>query len=997
MGIQTFVKKIIQKRELNKALETGAALTQAGVTSTTPQTTTGAYVTPSGTVTVNKGTVTTTPTPTPSPVVHRGGGGSSSTVSTTPTVNQVNNQTALDIPTPSYQGTVTKATSTTGVRNAVNYFTSNIGRESAGQLFKGTGQIAAGGIVNRIKKETARDKAYRENLINQETQNLQTGTRTTSLYGGTTQTYQGAQYTDAEVVKLGQQQKVSETAVINELSRRDAVRYGDEYNTFINTKVPEIQSKAQEEYQTRYNQLNAQVQKGLVSVDEANRILKDTATKVNTDIEKQLEVQTKGWTDSRGLEFQKESNVRLNKISDKIKISKTLAIAPLIVAGGFALGAGGVALASLGAGASAVVTTAGVVGTGAAVVGTGSSLLSSYKTGTLNAGRVGAVILPQLLFIGGAYGGAKITGKAINNYNINKLNGALDRANLEVVNPKAITKDFQITTLKIPENAQVEILGKLRGGNSIRVVEYSKENIKGANAEDVKTIKKLLPETKAKFVEVIDSYGNVIQRIAVGEIKVGTGKTAYRENVLQGSSGLKVGENIVMDTINLRAPEGKGFTEVAKTREVIKPNQAKYFMEDNALKRLVGSSSFSFEGIKIKAPEGKQITFKNLQEAINFNKFNKVASAKSKSAEIQRVTEISRDNAVFGVEGGQNTLAWDLKQIKFQTEGGKAVTNKIPKPLEYIKTFEGKSKPWDLTQDINMKNINKNIKPEQPKTSSTSQILEQKPVAKVQGFDLGQLPSFDFTPQIKTAVKSGVNKVITAKKFPSLFVLPVQQQGQLSQKAIFSQNQFKTQNNINQNQLQMSKNQLQLSNKELDILSKNQLQLINLDFEKVKNKNKQQYVQKLESLNIFQTPQLKTNMNIIQLMNQNILQQQKQIQNLIQPQKLQQQQITSQIFKPYVPFVPIPINPIIFPPLFPSFQQGGGYQTNRRFLTRNKKATPKYTASLSSAAFGTKPLKVTKQQIEKLNRVVFSGAEARPTLQLISDEEMNKQLKKVNF
>jgi hypothetical protein len=55
VSLKEIIKNIRDKRGLKKAIETGNELAQAGVTPTTPQTTTGAYVTPSGEVEVKRG------------------------------------------------------------------------------------------------------------------------------------------------------------------------------------------------------------------------------------------------------------------------------------------------------------------------------------------------------------------------------------------------------------------------------------------------------------------------------------------------------------------------------------------------------------------------------------------------------------------------------------------------------------------------------------------------------------------------------------------------------------------------------------------------------------------------------------------------------------------------------------------------------------------------------------------------------------------------------
>ena len=100
VSLKEIIKNIRTKRGLKRATETGKQLAQAGVTPTTPQTTTGAYVTPSGEVEVKRGgqvistsggssKTTTTPfTQTTTPTTQT----SSFTQTTTPTTQQTQQQ-----------------------------------------------------------------------------------------------------------------------------------------------------------------------------------------------------------------------------------------------------------------------------------------------------------------------------------------------------------------------------------------------------------------------------------------------------------------------------------------------------------------------------------------------------------------------------------------------------------------------------------------------------------------------------------------------------------------------------------------------------------------------------------------------------------------------------------------------------------------------------------------------------------------------------------------
>jgi len=106
----------------------------------------------------------------------------------------------------------------------------------------------------------------------------------------------------------------------------------------------------------------------------------------------------------------------------------------------------------------------------------------------------------------------------------------------------------------------------------------------------------------------------------------------------------------------------------------------------------------------------------------------------------------------------------------------------------------------------------------------------------------------------------------------------------------------------------------------------------------------------------------------------------------------------------YIPTITTPVRPIgiiggfDIPPFgaFGNLPQGN---KNRPKIARVKptRRKPKYTASLAAAAFQVNPTKVTKAQYDKLSSVTFSGVENRPVLEIVSDKEFNKQLKKVKF
>ena len=86
---------------------------------------------------------------------------------------------------------------------------------------------------------------------------------------------------------------------------------------------------------------------------------------------------------------------------------------------------------------------------------------------------------------------------------------------------------------------------------------------------------------------------------------------------------------------------------------------------------------------------------------------------------------------------------------------------------------------------------------------------------------------------------------------------------------------------------------------------------------------------------------------------------------------------------------------------FPFGFGGGGSgskEESKKAIRKKRKISSKYTASLISAAFQQKPTKVTMKQLKRLNETIFTGAEARPILQLVpDDEQLRKLVKSVSF
>lgn len=878
-------------------------------------------------------------TTTASNIISTGGGGSSGTTSKVILSSAGKEQVEIpkDVPVvaPSVQ---------TGDTNIVPTINTQIAKQSTsrivqGRFFDNPFLYAKTGIRNiSVGRKNAKNK-----LIEEESMALRGGVRKTAGTGtggrGTIMT-QNIPYTDEEIVKLAGEGTITEAAALNELSRRENLRYGSERNFYLSSIIPTIVNDAKTEYQATYNNLNAQVQSGQISIDEANQILSSEADRINSNIQKRFEDSAREWSESRGQEMEKQSYVFLNKVSDRIKLKKTLMFAPEIVGLGALTGVAGAGIAAAGSVGAVAVGVTGYAGGAAALGITGYSLIKSYKEGTLNAGRIASVILPQLLFLGGAYGGAKVTGRVISNQNQLKLNDALSRAKTEITSTTAITEEAQIKALKIPAAEKENLIRELKLGNRVSVTEYA---IKGTTEGDTKTLNKLLPSTKIKFAEVVNTAGNqkgfVVNRIAVGEIQVGTGKTAYRENILQRGEGFNVGKDVLMETIGLRVPEGKLPSEVSKSAQIIKP-RVKYYMEEGQLKRVAGAESYSFEGRKITAQKGKPITYKDLMEVARSEYYKRVPSTQSKIVEIQRATSAKELNTA--VSSGEKAIGFDAKSIKFVTEEAKGYSQRYLKPVEFERVPSSKKiKGFDVTEDINFKNLEKPKGKGEKTSGKGKQILEQ---LNKQESDLSLFPTF--TKQVTESVKTGVQQLKQTEN--ALFPLTKQK------------------NKITQRDLDRTLQKIESLSVKSILKSKGAgaAAVINAQAPLQLQTPKQRQ------------PQLMTPAQIEQ-----------------QIQKLKQQSAISGITTPETIFKTPKIPEMPFPFLLPSYS-ASGQNKEIKFLTKKRKAESKYTASLAAAAFQSKPIKVTKKEYERLSKKIYTGAETRPVLEII-DEDAKKTARKI--
>jgi len=161
---------------------------------------------------------------------------------------------------------------------------------------------------------------------------------------------------------------------------------------------------------------------------------------------------------------------------------------------------------------------------------------------------------------------------------------------------KGITSETQIKALHIPEAQKIELLKQFNQGASIKSIEYK---IKGANAEDISIIQKGIPRQNIKFVEVTGQSGNVINRIAVGKVKVGKGAVNFKEDVLTLGRGTTAKGISDVESIAITSQKGK-ITSGLKTRDISKAK-----VRDVEGLKVIEARTKTFEGMKIKSNSRK--------------------------------------------------------------------------------------------------------------------------------------------------------------------------------------------------------------------------------------------------------------------------------------------------------------------------------------------------------------------------------------------------------
>jgi len=856
------------------------------------------------------------------------------------------------------------------LRDIPGYVKANIRRDIPGTI-KGAGQIAYGAVAGFTIAQWNKlsDKEKRDAVVKQEEMKLRGGERERGFVpsGAGTIVRENIPYTNEDIVKLAESGEVSDTAALNELGRREGEKYGFEANAFIKNTTSNLEQESKNQYQQEFNQvqldvknkqqeLQNKVDNGVLNANKANEQLnkyvndKNTwlerrADEINQDTNTKLKNSYQGWLETRGAELEKDSKLYLDKVSDKVRLAKTLSILPLYVAGGFATGGALTAVAGTSATAGAVVTG---VGTGAAVVTGGMTAANFYqskKEGTLTATKVAATLVPMVTFGAGAYAGSRFAAPKVDSV---KLNSALERAKVESSGGKGKITEAQIKTLRISETEKAEMLMNLRMGNSLREVNYK---IVGSNSADKAIIKKGLPYQNIKVYEVINSAGKVtgeikvqslaVQSLAAGKVEVGRGLIKTKEDILgigTGKTNLKTGTT-TMDTLQIGMKKGD-IISAAKTRTISKGQVKTIKTDTDDIFRITTSKGTTTVGKSI-------ITSEPVQQPITARDIIQVI--KSRPSQIVSTTRTGEVQKLVGGKSLKIKFAGDVTddillgvENIYKTQFGKSITTKYVKPFEYtkvpsyskIKGFETSIKSTD-------------IKPfEQPPISSNA--LQQ--VVKQSSQTLN-IPA----PELSTSIKGAAQRSVSALDIqPVVTTIPL---GKIKDTEITKTLQ--------------------------------QISPVQINAEKLKNSLKAITATRFDTAISPRTSQT-TSQTIAQAVNPKLTT--KQIQQLTQVQ-------VAQLITPYAPtFTPPNIKPIVPIIPLPSYQTGFGSKQIKKLVKKRGKSEAKYAASLVSAAYQRKPIQITKEQYKKLGKRISYG-QVRPVVEIVDEEEkkLKKAIQKVKF
>jgi len=319
-------------------------------------------------------------------------------------------------------------------------------------------------------------------------------------------------------------------------------------------------------YKKKIENLQKEMQEWVNKGEDANKVLQEFNTKVGK-YQQEFEKEFKEKVEPKIKTLEKEEEQYLSKLAKEQELRKAVALSPVYVGTGLAIG--------FVAGVSPIVGYGimgyGAVSTIAHLPEITAPILKGERLVLATMGiQAGSFLIGGVL---GGVAGAKIRGKLIEAPKIKK---AISESKVKI-NYRQLTTREQISSLQISPEGKAYLRNLVDKGFSVRLAE-------GKLIPPSSKAAKYLPDVKSQFVEVLTRDGKIVERISLGKF-IGE----YKGKVFS--------RNIVSDAIGkIEGSTGKYFTRsfISKPGKKFKPIEYYEFLEDTQLTRLLKKGKHEF-------------------------------------------------------------------------------------------------------------------------------------------------------------------------------------------------------------------------------------------------------------------------------------------------------------------------------------------------------------------------------------------------------------------
>lgn len=501
------------------------------------------------------------------------------------------------------------------------------------------------------------------------------------------------------------------------------------------------------------NQIQQRINRGEISVEQGNKELKDYTSSL--DEARINKVQSEIQPEIKDLQKEVDSAAKKGKVS-KIVIKTGEA---------FAIGA----------------VTGGLYGAAPRAVKLGADVafgtLAAYEVSNLaqdvGAGEAGALDvvgfgLTTGAAITGFAAGAKVTGSARTSETQNKLDLAIKNSDI-VVKTEGIIKETSLSKLDIPSLDKVKLEAQVNAGNSVRKIDVK---IRPRSTAEQELIETELPYRNIEFVEVTNQFGNVIDRIAIGKVKLeGKSGKVFKQDIISGTEAY-IGEGGVIEGTTLTAigKGGKGIEKAILTTE--KTRGEVFPLAKRGAVRVVKTST----GVKlVEALErkGRPLTQAELKDLVlrGQGEEGTIQLSESEFMEVQK-------RARFRVEALIANNKAVVKTEDVRVGRGSGISTSVLEVPKAKKTFKGTSfektfgEPRKAVGDV-LSDIGRQVK---EKTSGFKQNVELKVKDFMQA--VRNKPA-DVEAGVRESLSRGVRDVIVPES-PRTAVIPKSNQAKIS-------------------------------------------------------------------------------------------------------------------------------------------------------------------------------------------------------------------------